>query len=145
MLKRKGLYVALGTAGALVILLGTVGMAYAQGPQPPVEGHRFFGEGLRGFGRQMGGRWGWEMRGFSLVDATVEATGLAAEDIIAALKSNEDAWEFFRTTSPSYQRIRAAYVDVARDRPGEFEKRLDHLVERSVNGKQFGYHIEDLY
>ena len=67
------------------------------------------------------------------------------EDIIAALKSNEDAWEFFRSTSPSYQRIRAAYVDVARDRPGEFEKRLDHLVEKSANGKQFGYNIEDLY
>jgi len=67
------------------------------------------------------------------------------KDIIIALKSNKDAWEFFKTTSPSYQRIRAAYVDVARNRPGEFEKRLNHLVEKSANNKHFGYHIEDLY
>jgi uncharacterized protein YdeI (YjbR/CyaY-like superfamily) len=68
-----------------------------------------------------------------------------SEDIIAALKSNEAAWEHFDSTSPSYQRIRAAYVEAARDRPGEFEKRLNNLVQKSVNGRQFGYHIEDFY
>lgn len=67
------------------------------------------------------------------------------EDIIIALKSNEDAWDFFKTTSPSYQRIRAAYVDAARDRPEVFEKRLSNLVKKSASGKQFGYHIEDFY
>jgi uncharacterized protein YdeI (YjbR/CyaY-like superfamily) len=67
------------------------------------------------------------------------------EDIISALKSNEAAWEFFKSTSPSYQRIRAAYVDHARDRPGEFEKRLDNLIKKSAGGKQFGYFIENLY
>jgi uncharacterized protein YdeI (YjbR/CyaY-like superfamily) len=66
-------------------------------------------------------------------------------DIIAGLVSNGAAWEFFAQTSPSYQRIRAAYVDGARDRPGEFEKRLENLVERSAQRKQFGYHIKDLY
>ena len=67
------------------------------------------------------------------------------EDIIVALKSNEAAWEFFKSTSPSYQRIRSAYVDAARDRPVEFEKRLRSLIQKSASGKQFGYHIEDLY
>jgi uncharacterized protein YdeI (YjbR/CyaY-like superfamily) len=67
------------------------------------------------------------------------------EDIIAALKSNEAAWEHFNSTSPSYQRIRAAYVDAARDRPGEFEKRLNNLIQKSANCQQFGYHIEDFY
>jgi uncharacterized protein YdeI (YjbR/CyaY-like superfamily) len=67
------------------------------------------------------------------------------EDIISALKSNESAWEFFKSTSPSYQRIRAAYVDHARDRPGEFEKRLHNLIKKSAGGKQFGYFIEYLY
>lgn len=67
------------------------------------------------------------------------------EDIIAALKSNAAAWEHFNSTSPSYQRIRAAYVDAARGRPGEFEKRLNNLVQKSANGQQFGYHIEDFY
>jgi uncharacterized protein YdeI (YjbR/CyaY-like superfamily) len=67
------------------------------------------------------------------------------EDIIVALKSNEAAWGFFKTTSPSYQRIRAAYVDAARDRPEVFEMRLNNLVQKSASGKQFGYHIEDFY
>ena len=67
------------------------------------------------------------------------------EDIIAALKSNEAAWEHFNSTSPSYQRIRAAYVDTARGRPAEFEKRLTNLVQKSANGQQFGYQIKDFY
>lgn len=67
------------------------------------------------------------------------------EDIRAALAANEAAWAFFRKTSPSYQRIRAAYVDTARARPEEFAKRLQHLVAMSAQGKQFGYGIEDFY
>jgi uncharacterized protein YdeI (YjbR/CyaY-like superfamily) len=67
------------------------------------------------------------------------------QDILSAIQNNASAWEFFKSTSPSYQRIRAAYVDVARDRPDEFNKRLNNLIEKSASGKQFGYHIEDLY
>lgn len=67
------------------------------------------------------------------------------EDILSALRSNQEAWEFFQTTSPSYQRIRAAYVDGARKRPAEFKKRLDHLIDKTSKGKQFGYGIEDYY
>lgn len=67
------------------------------------------------------------------------------QDIVAALKSKDAAWEFFNTTSPSYQRIRVAYVDAARQRPGEFEKRLNNLIHKSASGQQFGYHIEDFY
>lgn len=66
-------------------------------------------------------------------------------DILSALQTNEDTWAFFQSTSPSYQRIRAAYVDTARARPDEFEKRLHHLVEKSAQKKQFGYGIEDYY
>jgi uncharacterized protein YdeI (YjbR/CyaY-like superfamily) len=67
------------------------------------------------------------------------------EDVLSALQANEEAWEFFISTSASYQRIRAAYVDGARKRPGEFSKRLDHLIAMCASGKQFGYHIEDCY
>jgi uncharacterized protein YdeI (YjbR/CyaY-like superfamily) len=67
------------------------------------------------------------------------------DDILSALQSNEEAWLFFFTTSPSYQRIRTAYIDVARKRPGEFKKRLDNLIDKSAKGKQFGYGIEDYY
>ena len=67
------------------------------------------------------------------------------DDVLFALKADEDAWRFFSSTSPSYQRIRSAYVETARSRPAEFEKRLKRLVEKSVQGKQFGYGIEDFY
>lgn len=67
------------------------------------------------------------------------------DDLLSALRANEEAWLFFLGTSPSYQRIRAAYIDGARDRPAEFKKRLDNLVDKSAKGKQFGYGIEDYY
>lgn len=67
------------------------------------------------------------------------------QDILAALRENEPAWENFQHYSASYQRIRVAYVDSARDRPGEFEKRLSHLIKMTGKDKQFGYGIEDYY
>ena len=67
------------------------------------------------------------------------------DDIRAALQENRSAWEFFESTPPPYQRIRAAYVDHARDRPAEFEKRLQNLVDKCARGKRFGYGIEDFY
>ena len=66
-------------------------------------------------------------------------------DILAALQARPEAWEYFRTTSPSYQRIRAAYIDGARARPDEFEKRLGSLVDKSARSRQFGYGIEKYY
>lgn len=64
------------------------------------------------------------------------------EDIMQALQSNPAAWENFQRYSPSYQRIRVAFVDSARDRPGEFEKRLQNLIRKSEQNKQFGFGIE---
>ncbi len=67
------------------------------------------------------------------------------QDIMAALQANARAWAFFLQTSPSYQRIRVAYIDGARKRPLEFEKRLKHLITRCAQEKQFGYGIEDYF
>lgn len=67
------------------------------------------------------------------------------EDILMALQANEKAWTFFLSTAPSYQRIRTAYVDVARKRPEDFKKRLNNLINKSAKGKQFGYGIEEYY
>jgi uncharacterized protein YdeI (YjbR/CyaY-like superfamily) len=66
-------------------------------------------------------------------------------DIQAALQADEDAWAFFQTTPPAYQRIRAAYVDHARGQPAEFENRLKNLVAKSAPGERFGYGIEGFY
>jgi uncharacterized protein YdeI (YjbR/CyaY-like superfamily) len=66
-------------------------------------------------------------------------------DIEAALRANEQAWENFKAYSESYQRIRVAYVDTARNRLGEFEKRLNHLLKMTEQDKQFGFGIESYY
>ncbi len=60
-------------------------------------------------------------------------------DIMAAIQADEQAWQHFQTFSPAYQRIRVAYIETARDRGEEFDKRLNNLIEKTAKGKQFGY------
>jgi hypothetical protein len=38
-----------------------------------------------------------------------------------------------------------AYVETGRGRSGEFEKRLNHLLQMTEQDKQFGFGIEDYY
>ena len=64
-------------------------------------------------------------------------------DIMAAIRKNEQAWQNFQGYSGSYQRIRIAYIDGARNRPGEYEKRLKHFIRMTEQDKQFGFGIED--
>ena len=64
---------------------------------------------------------------------------------MAAIRANERAWENYQRYSGSYQRIRIAYIDGARDRPGEYERRLQHFIKKTEQGKQFGYGIEEYY
>lgn len=45
-------------------------------------------------------------------------------DIMAAICENEQARENFQRYSGSYQRIRIAHIDGARNRPDEYDKRL---------------------
>ena len=66
-------------------------------------------------------------------------------DIEAALRANEQAWDSFQKYAGSYQRIRVAYVDAARKRPHEFEKRLKNLILKTEQDKQFGFGIESYY
>ena len=66
-------------------------------------------------------------------------------DIMAALRKNERAWENFQNYSGAYQRIRIAYIDNGRQRPGEFEKRLQHLIRKTEQDQQYGFGIEDYY
>jgi uncharacterized protein YdeI (YjbR/CyaY-like superfamily) len=66
-------------------------------------------------------------------------------DIEAALRANEQAWRNFQKYSEAYQRIRVAYVYTARKRPEVFEKRLNNLILKTEQNKQFGFGIEDYY
>ncbi len=66
-------------------------------------------------------------------------------DILAALQANPTAWGSFRRFHGSYQRIRVAYVEGARSRPAEFQKRLKNFIKMMEMNKQFGYGIEKYY
>ena len=75
----------------------------------------------------------------------LEAEFLFPPDIEAALRANETAWHNFQKYSGAYQRIRVAYVETRRNKPEEFEKRLNHLLKMTEQNKQFGFGIEDYY
>ncbi|MGB2631560.1 MAG: YdeI/OmpD-associated family protein [Minisyncoccales bacterium] len=60
-------------------------------------------------------------------------------DVMAKIKANKTAWKNFKKFSPVYQRIRIGYVEGARLRPEEFNKRLENLIKKSEQNKQFGF------
>ncbi|KQC15226.1 MAG: hypothetical protein APR63_12470 [Desulfuromonas sp. SDB] len=66
-------------------------------------------------------------------------------DIMKALRENPRAWENYQKYSGAYQRIRIAYIDNGRKRPGEFEKRLKHFIRKTEQDKQYGFGIENYY
>ena len=66
-------------------------------------------------------------------------------DIMAALQAEPHAWENWRRFSAAYHRIRVAYVNDARKRPDEFQKRLRNLIKKSAQGRQIGYGGIDKY
>ena len=61
------------------------------------------------------------------------------EDILAAVRANAQAWERFQGFSPAYQRIRVAYIDVARALPEVYESRLKNFIKATERGKLLGY------
>ncbi|MDO4816146.1 MAG: YdeI/OmpD-associated family protein [Bacillota bacterium] len=65
----------------------------------------------------------------------IETEYIFPEDILAVIKADDAAWENFRSFSNSYNRIRIAYIDAARTRPEEFEKRLKNFVSKTRDGK----------
>lgn len=60
-------------------------------------------------------------------------------DILEAIQANEAAWKNFQGFSPGYIRIRIAFIDGARNRPEEFEKRLRYFIQMTEKNKQFGF------
>lgn len=70
---------------------------------------------------------------------------LAPEDfkipphILKAVRANTPAWKNFQRFSPSYIRIRVAFIEGARKRPLEFQKRLSHFIRMTEKNKLFGF------
>jgi len=67
------------------------------------------------------------------------------DDILTALQRDEETWSNFNGFTEPYKRIRVAYVDDARKRPEDFQKRLDNLVKKTKNNVKFGYGINRFY
>ena len=56
-------------------------------------------------------------------------------DIINKIKEDEIAWKNYQKFSDSYKRIRIAYIEGARKRPDEFEKRLNNFLSNTKENK----------
>jgi uncharacterized protein YdeI (YjbR/CyaY-like superfamily) len=74
----------------------------------------------------------------SLGDILAEKFVIPA-DILKAIKANKPAWKNFQKFSPSYKRIRIAYIDGARKRPAEFKKRLKHFIVMTARNRMIGF------
>ncbi len=60
-------------------------------------------------------------------------------DILQAIQDNEKAWQNFQSFSEAYKRIRIGFIEGARNRPEEFQKRLKYFIRMSEKNKQFGF------
>ena len=70
----------------------------------------------------------------------IEKPFVFPEDILDALRQDETVWENYSHFSAPYRRIRIAYIEAARKRPEEFQKRLDSFVEKTRRNKRItGY------
>ncbi len=64
---------------------------------------------------------------------------VVAKDILDAIKSDKDAWAHYRKLLPAYKRIRIGFIEGARNRPAEFQKRLHYFIKMTAKGKMFGF------
>jgi len=65
----------------------------------------------------------------------IEQQFIFPEDIIKQLKSDKIAWKNYQFFSEPYKRIRVAYIDTARKRPDEFERRLNNFISKTKDNK----------
>lgn len=76
----------------------------------------------------------------------IEAPFVFPKDIMQEIEMDEEVFENFKNFSDSYKRIRIAYIDAARNRPEEFEKRLNNFIEKTRKNKLImGYGGVDKY
>lgn len=59
-------------------------------------------------------------------------------DVFQALQADAETWCNFQAFSDSYQRIRVGFVEMARNRPEVFQKRLAYLLKMTKANKRYG-------
>ena len=76
----------------------------------------------------------------------IRAPYVFPSDIEDEIRRDAVAWENYKTFSEPYRRIRVAYIDAARKRPDEFNKRLANFIQKTRYGKLIvGYGGIDKY
>ena len=65
----------------------------------------------------------------------IEAPFVFPPDILELLRQDETVWENYCRFSEPYRRIRIAYIEAARNRPEEFQKRLNSFLEKTRRNK----------
>jgi uncharacterized protein YdeI (YjbR/CyaY-like superfamily) len=81
-----------------------------------------------------------------VVDEVVESLGdileqefIFPEDILKAIQADEQTWENYQNFSEPYKRIRVAFIEGARKRPSEFQKRLNYFIKKTRENKLIGF------
>jgi uncharacterized protein YdeI (YjbR/CyaY-like superfamily) len=67
------------------------------------------------------------------------------DDILTALQHDAETWRNFNGFTAPYRRIRISYVENARKRPEDFNKRLENLLKKTKANEKFGYGISRFY
>ena len=71
--------------------------------------------------------------------AIIEPPPLVVPGAIRAALEAAGCWDTFQDFPEDYRRIKVGWLDVQRgNRPGEFERRLAYLVEKTAKGEMYG-------
>ena len=80
------------------------------------------------------------------IEEIIKTPFVFPEDVLDAIRADGEAWKNYGAFSESYKRIRVAYIDAARRRPAEFEKRLANFIKKTRENKLIvGYGGVDKY
>jgi len=60
------------------------------------------------------------------------------DDILSVLKEDQTVWNNFEKFPIHYKHIRIAWIDGARNRPEEFNKRLKYFIKMTSKNKMYG-------
>ena len=76
----------------------------------------------------------------------INAPFVYPQDIIDILRQDEAVWNNYQNLSEPYKRIRISHIDAARNRPAEFDRRLNNFIAKTRAGKLIsGYGGIDRY
>ncbi|MCL4549985.1 MAG: YdeI/OmpD-associated family protein [Bacteroidetes bacterium] len=81
----------------------------------------------------------------STVEKIISQKFIFPKDILNTIKANPVAWKNYKEFSEPYKRICIAFIEGARKRPAEFEKRLSYFVKMTEQNKMFGFGGVNIY